>query len=237
MSHWHATNYTRSYSTHQQDLTRWSSTPSATAGVCASATISPEYIHLGIRHLWDELTDGPRWEEEIEVRLWNIKCDPYDALPCLKCGINVCEVYPRPSIFSTQPDLPLNLLQECRYVPRVRDAPRFHSRRRPHLDEDFASHTLVCYCATCDEKVQSTLPLRLSETYDCDQYTRWIRHTCRWKEEEEDREYYKTSTVQIWEDDPPNRIPRGLWLGIRIFIGRYVWGYFHWLRLECSRCW
>ena len=109
--------------------------------------------------------------------------------------------------------LPLILLQECRYVPRVRDAPRYHSRRRPHLDEDDASHTLVCYCATCDEKVQSTLPLRLSETCDCDQYTHWICHTCRWKEEEEDIEYYKTRTVEIWDDDPPNMVPRGLWLG------------------------
>ena len=33
-----------------------------------------------------------RYDEEVEVRVWNLKCDAANALPCLKCGINVCEV-------------------------------------------------------------------------------------------------------------------------------------------------
>ena len=32
------------------------------------------------------------YDEEVEVRVWNLKCDTASALPCLKCGINVCEV-------------------------------------------------------------------------------------------------------------------------------------------------
>jgi hypothetical protein len=40
--------------------------------------------------------DGPNrtlfYDDELEVRVWNIKCDEVNALPCIKCGINVCEV-------------------------------------------------------------------------------------------------------------------------------------------------
>jgi hypothetical protein len=32
------------------------------------------------------------YDEELEVRVWNRKCDAANALPCLKCGMNVCEV-------------------------------------------------------------------------------------------------------------------------------------------------
>jgi hypothetical protein len=33
------------------------------------------------------------WQDEpIEVRLWGTTCDASNALPCRKCGVNVCEV-------------------------------------------------------------------------------------------------------------------------------------------------
>lgn len=32
------------------------------------------------------------YDEEVEVRVWQLKCDAANAVPCLKCGINVCEV-------------------------------------------------------------------------------------------------------------------------------------------------
>jgi hypothetical protein len=35
---------------------------------------------------------GVWFDEELEVRVWNIKCDETDALPCSKCEMNVCEV-------------------------------------------------------------------------------------------------------------------------------------------------
>lgn len=31
-------------------------------------------------------------DEPIEVKLWALKCDEAGALPCRRCGINVCEV-------------------------------------------------------------------------------------------------------------------------------------------------
>ncbi|CAG8959342.1 hypothetical protein HYFRA_00013113 [Hymenoscyphus fraxineus] len=34
----------------------------------------------------------PVYDEELEVRVWNLKCDAMNALPCVKCGIYVCEV-------------------------------------------------------------------------------------------------------------------------------------------------
>jgi hypothetical protein len=34
----------------------------------------------------------PIYDEEVEVRVWNLRCDAFNALPCLKCGLNVCEV-------------------------------------------------------------------------------------------------------------------------------------------------
>lgn len=37
--------------------------------------------------------DGrPEFDEELEVRVWNLKCDALNALPCLNCGLNICEV-------------------------------------------------------------------------------------------------------------------------------------------------
>lgn len=32
------------------------------------------------------------YDEEVEVRVWNKKCDAADNLPCIKCNTNVCEV-------------------------------------------------------------------------------------------------------------------------------------------------
>jgi hypothetical protein len=34
----------------------------------------------------------PHYDEELEVRVWNLKCDAAHALPCLNCKINICEV-------------------------------------------------------------------------------------------------------------------------------------------------
>jgi hypothetical protein len=32
------------------------------------------------------------YDEELEVRVWNLKCDAVNALTCLRCRVNVCEV-------------------------------------------------------------------------------------------------------------------------------------------------
>lgn len=43
-------------------------------------------------HLNNNREREPRYDEEIEVRVWNLKCDSTNALPCLKCNVNICEV-------------------------------------------------------------------------------------------------------------------------------------------------
>ena len=52
-------------------------------------------------------------DAEIEVRLFNVKCDEAGALPCVDCGVNICE--------------------ECRYYPRA-DPRKSFPNRRPHLN-------------------------------------------------------------------------------------------------------
>ena len=67
--------------------------------------------------------------------------------------------------------------------------------------------------------VQNTLPVRLSEVCDCDQYIRWICHACRQKEEDEDREYYKTRAVHSWQDGVTrNAVEDGRWLPAHQFM-------------------
>jgi len=41
---------------------------------------------------WGGGSRKAHYDEELEVRVWNLKCDAANALPCLNCGINVCEV-------------------------------------------------------------------------------------------------------------------------------------------------
>lgn len=47
--------------------------------------VSPEQWNWG-------RTKKAHYDEELEVRVWNLKCDASNGLPCLKCGINICEV-------------------------------------------------------------------------------------------------------------------------------------------------
>lgn len=99
-------------------------------------------------------------------------------------------------------------------MPRVRDTPGWLSRRRPHLDPAYQSHTIICYCTTCDENVERDLPQRLSEYCDCDQYTRWICLPCKIKEDQPETHYYKTRTKLewLWDDADPSEHQEGMWL-------------------------
>lgn len=130
----------------------------------------------------------PQHDEELEVRVWNLKCDATNALPCLKCNINVCE--------------------ECRFVPRVQKRPDYSVRRRPHHNVAFQSENVVCYCPPCDEKIERELPLSLSEYCNCDQFTRWICRQCKRDEDEESGEYYSKRT-QFGDEMEDG----GMWLG------------------------
>ncbi|RFN54401.1 hypothetical protein FIE12Z_1528 [Fusarium flagelliforme] len=66
-------------------------------------------------------------DEEIEVQLYNVKCAEADVLPCLKCGVNICE--------------------ECRCYPRA--APAISKpNRRPHIMGSLQYSNIMCLCDT-----------------------------------------------------------------------------------------
>ncbi|KAH7355396.1 hypothetical protein BKA65DRAFT_498330 [Rhexocercosporidium sp. MPI-PUGE-AT-0058] len=131
------------------------------------------------------------YDEELEVRVWNLKCDATNALPCRDCGINVCE--------------------ECRFVPRVRDS-TYSACRRPHNNEYMDSSNVICYCPACDEKVEADLPLSLSEYCDCDQYTRWICLQCKAKEEKTHGLYIRKRTIEFGLGPRMPDLEAGKWL-------------------------
>lgn len=100
-------------------------------------------------------------------------------------------------------------------MQRVRDGFNDRSRRRPYLEDSYSSHDIRCYCKDCDEEVERKLPLSLLEFCNCDQYTRWICMKCKVEEDEEDAQYYQTSTKGEWvwptEGDDGVR-DDGMWL-------------------------
>ncbi|KAK0712438.1 hypothetical protein B0T26DRAFT_649143 [Lasiosphaeria miniovina] len=125
---------------------------------------------------WPEHNVGAINEDEpIEVRLYNIKCDEAGALPCRRCGINVCE--------------------ECRYYPRIRPAHMDGPVRRPHLSLSCFSHNIMGFCPPCDARTESEVRGKfLSELCDCDMFRRWICNKCHLEEEQESKAYYAKHT-------------------------------------------
>ncbi len=120
----------------------------------------------------------PFYDEEIEAKVWNLRCDEHGALPCLKCGTNVCG--------------------ECRYVTRVRDTNGLEFSRRPHFTYTHQRINLIVYCGDCGVVVQEKSGDALC---DCDQYTRWICVRCKTKEIEDERWYSKNRTEHTDDDD------------------------------------
>ncbi|KAF5655394.1 hypothetical protein F25303_615 [Fusarium sp. NRRL 25303] len=117
-------------------------------------------------------------DEEIEVRLYNTKCDEAGALPCLKCGINICE--------------------ECRCYPRAAP-PSAYPNRRPHLRGSYELDNIMCLCEECDAKTEKELVEKfLNERCDCDVYTRWICIRCEEEERKTSRKYFAERTEMEW---------------------------------------
>ncbi|KAF5669359.1 hypothetical protein FCIRC_9302 [Fusarium circinatum] len=117
-------------------------------------------------------------DEEIEVRLYNIKCDEAGALPCLKCGINICE--------------------ECRCYPRAAP-PSAYPNRRPHLRGSYELDNIMCLCGECDAKIEKEIMGKfLNERCDCDVYTRWICVRCEEEERKTSRKYFAERTEMEW---------------------------------------
>ncbi|KAI1394305.1 uncharacterized protein F4822DRAFT_44831 [Hypoxylon trugodes] len=121
-------------------------------------------------------------DEEIEVRLFAVKCDEAGALPCVKCGINICE--------------------ECREYPRV--MPRYGNPplRRPHLNDTWEVVNIMCLCDACDSAIEDQVHGEfLNELCDCDVYNRWICPKCAEDEERWTKEYYdKYTALESIED-------------------------------------
>ncbi|KAI2777150.1 hypothetical protein F4815DRAFT_482144 [Daldinia loculata] len=112
-------------------------------------------------------------DEEIEVKLFATRCDEAGALPCLKCGINICE--------------------ECRECLRV---PSRIGTRRPHLNKSWQNENLMCLCDVCDARLEEQLSGQfLNELCDCDTSKRWICLKCTKEQDKETGEYYKKHTV------------------------------------------
>ncbi|KAK3377322.1 hypothetical protein B0T24DRAFT_620964 [Lasiosphaeria ovina] len=140
---------------------------------------------------WPEHNVGAINEDEpIEVRLYNIKCDEAGALPCRRCGINVCE--------------------ECRYYPRIRPAHSNAPVRRPHLSLAWFSYNVTGFCPPCDARTESEVRGKfLSELCDCDMFRRWICNKCHSEEEQESKAYYAkhTDDERDWITEVDDRLP------------------------------
>ncbi|KAF2789008.1 hypothetical protein K505DRAFT_352843 [Melanomma pulvis-pyrius CBS 109.77] len=114
------------------------------------------------------------WSNEpIEVRLYNANCDAAGALPCRKCGINICE--------------------ECRHYQRE---PPDSIEPRPHINAAQEVRNVMCLCNACDARVEAKVRGQfLNETCDCNVYKRWICHKCAKEEQKFTRKYYNEFTT------------------------------------------
>lgn len=128
-------------------------------------------------------------DEEIEVRLYAVKCDEAGALPCVKCGVNVCE--------------------ECRPYPRARPA---YPRRRPRQNAHFLAWCVMFLCETCDAAAEEEVRGRfLYEGCDCDVYTRWVCRRCKGDEDEFLWDYLarRTKSQHDWTDEDVQALEEG----------------------------
>ncbi|KAI9172680.1 hypothetical protein HJFPF1_02190 [Paramyrothecium foliicola] len=120
---------------------------------------------------WGSRING---DEEIEVRLFSRKCDESGALPCTRCGVNVCE--------------------ECRVCPRT--ISDYGPQTRPHLTPSWCSQTIMCLCEPCDARTEQELVGKFLNPFcDCDIYKRWICRKCFEFEEKEATHYYENHTI------------------------------------------
>ncbi|KAK3682784.1 hypothetical protein B0T22DRAFT_471962 [Podospora appendiculata] len=140
-------------------------------------------------------------DEEIEVRVFNRTCG--EALPCVKCGINLCE--------------------ECRYYPRVRGW--YSQSCRPHLNGAWQMTNVMAMCTACGEKQEDQLKGRfLSELCDCNIFRRWVCSKCVVEEQQEFAEYRRNFTAPEFvpeEDLEYERFVGTSWIQDHQFI-RYL---------------
>ena len=118
-------------------------------------------------------------DEEVEVRVWALKCDAANTSPCQKCGVNICK--------------------ECRYVPRYRNHDAYDPSPRPHHNTTYQCVNVVVYCGECDPAVEE----RTQGSFcHCDRYARWICLKCNTKEVEEEGWYQRHCMALMGKDNP-----------------------------------
>lgn len=121
-------------------------------------------------------------EAEIEVRLYARRCDAANALPFLRCGINVYE--------------------ECRDYPRVLpDLGQWPDNSRPHLQIQGGYENVMALCPPCDDAMEQRLQCQfLNARCDCDRYSRWICRKCTDAEARDGAGYVRDHTSE-WSVD------------------------------------
>lgn len=120
-------------------------------------------------------------DEPIEVQLWSLKCGESDALPCVKCGINVCE--------------------ECRYLDREA-LMSGKLNRVPYPDTNAEHDNFMALCPPCDAKMEQEVQQKgyASPVCDCDAYTRWICLKCRKDEVKYTIQYSEEGVKTDWNE-------------------------------------
>ncbi|KAM0411124.1 hypothetical protein ACHAPD_010950 [Fusarium lateritium] len=147
-------------------------------GLAARQAFKGSYHRNPMPGRWD-INPHLSGDEEIEVYLYNVKCDEAEALPCIKCGINVCE--------------------ECRCYPRAAP-PTARPNRRPHLRGNFELDNIMCLCEECDKKTEEEISDKfVNLRCDCDVYTRWICVRCEDEERKTTRQYFAERTQMEWD--------------------------------------
>lgn len=136
-------------------------------------------------------TGGLLNDEPIEVQLYAQRCDEAGALPCLRCGINICE--------------------ECRVYPRTLPDDGYDRDWRPHLNSCWFLSRVFCLCPPCDAAMETRLPgqqFLQPGRCDCDIYRRWICRKCARAEAREESEYREKHTkyVEYWDELPETKV-------------------------------
>lgn len=119
-------------------------------------------------------------DEPIEVHLWAQKCDEANALPCIKCGVNICE--------------------ECRFLDRIAlKAGELYRRPFPH--PNWEHNNFIGMCLDCDAKTAKEVSGKfLYEDCVCDAWDRWICLKCYGEETDANNQYERGYTAFADDD-------------------------------------
>ena len=108
-------------------------------------------------------------DDQIEVNVWAQRCDEVNALPCRRCGINICE--------------------ECRCLHRVA-LKTGRLQRVPFPDDNGEHQNFFAQCTKCDAATEREIEGQfLNDRCDCDVWDRWVCCKCALQERELGEEY------------------------------------------------